>query len=801
MLKNYFKTAWRNLLRDKSYSLINVLGLAIGIAACLLISLYIIDELSYDKFHKKSDRIYRMYTEGKFGNNDFVSLNIPNPAKETLLEEFSQVEAATHFFDRDQMRFEYKDKVLIEDRVFYAGSDYFKVFSFPMIKGNPENALSEPNQIVLTESSAKKFFGDEDPMGKMIKIQGDNLYEVTGICKDVPSNSHFHFNYLISYSSSSVSEDSFWVNSQVYTYFVLKHGVDPEKFEEQLTLLVEKYVGPHVEQFMGINVEEFEAKGNSYNFFIEPLKDIYLRSSITNDQIEPVSDISRIYYFSVIALFILAIACINFMNLATAKYANRAKEVGIRKVVGSRKKQLVAQFLTESVMVAFLAVLVSIVLVELFIPGFNNISQKSLDLQYFASWYILPVLLILAFIVGVLAGTYPAFFLSSFSPLKILKGKVNKGVKGNRLRGILVTSQFVITIVLFISTFIIYQQNQYMTNKKLGFDKEKVLVLERAYYLDESLESFMKELKKSPQILSASVSNSIPGHDYGGSTYQVEGRSSDDIEFFAINYVREDYIETMGIELLEGRFFSEEFSDKGSSIVINKKGAEELGFDNPLGKYLQLGKERYNIIGVIENHHFESLQQEIKPLALRYEGSSYYDYLPVKLNTGNINATIAHIEKTWNDFTGNQPFSYFFMDDDFDKLHAAEQRTAKVFTIFSILAIFIACLGLFGLSAFMAEKRTKEIGIRKALGAKPSNILNILYREVFILLGVATLVAWPLTYYLMDNWLTNFAYRIGLGFSPFLVSSIIALSIAVFTTSFQALKAANINPAYTLRDE
>jgi putative ABC transport system permease protein len=281
----------------------------------------------------------------------------------------------------------------------------------------------------------------------------------------------------------------------------------------------------------------------------------------------------------------------------------------------------------------------------------------------------------------------------------------------------------------------------------------------------------------------------------------VEGRSSDDVEFFALNFVREDYLETMGIELLEGRFFSEDFSDKGSSIVINKKGAEELGFENPIGKYLQLGKERYNIIGVVENYHFESLQQEIRPVALRYEGSSYYDYLPVKLNTSDINGTIAHIEKTWNEFTGNQPFSYFFMDDDFEKLFAAEQRTAKVFTIFSILAIFIACLGLFGLSAFMAEKRTKEIGIRKALGAKPSNILNILYREVFVLLGVATLVAWPLTYYLMDNWLTNFAYRIGLGFSPFIISSIIALLIAVFTTSFQALRAANINPAYTLRDE
>ena len=800
MLKNFLKTSWRNLLRDKSYSIINILGLAIGIASCILISLFILDELSYDRFHEKSERIYRMYTDGKFGNNEFTSLNIPNPAKDALLDEFGQVESATHFFDTDQVRFEYGDKVFIEDRVFYADADFFNVFTFPMVKGDPQTALSEPQQVVLTESSARKLFGREDPVGKMVKIYGDNLYTVTGVCKDVPENSHFHFNYLISYSSSSVSKDPQWINSQVYTYLVLNKGVNPGKFEKQLRLLVEKYVGPNVESFMGVNLQEFEANGNSYNFYIKPLEEIYLHSEV-RDQIEPVSDISRVYYFSVIAIFILVIACINFMNLATAKYANRAKEVGLRKVVGSRRKQLISQFLTESIMISFFAVLVSIVLVELFIPGFNQVAQKSIELKYFSNWYFLPVLAFFTVLVGVLAGMYPAFFLSSFSPLKILKGNVNRGVKGNRLRGILVTSQFVITIALFISTAIIYQQNQYMTNKKLGFDKEKIVVLERAYHLEGSLESFIKELKKSPRIQSASVSNSIPGRDYGGSTMQVEGRSSDDLEFFLVNYVREGYLETMGMKLLMGRFFTEDFSDNPSSVVVNKKAIEELGFENPLGKYLQLGDQRFTIIGVIENHHITSLQNEIRPLALRYEGSPYYDYLPVKLNTGEMNQTIEHIEKAWSEFTGDQPFSYFFMDDDFDKLYAAEQRTAKVFSIFSILAIFIACLGLLGLSAFMAEKRTKEIGIRKALGAKPGNILKILYKEVLLLLALATLISWPLTYYLMDQWLASYAYKVSLNVTPFLFSSCVALIIAVFTTSFQAMKAANTNPAYTLKDE
>ncbi|MFP4605678.1 MAG: ABC transporter permease [Bacteroidales bacterium] len=800
MIKNYLKISWRNLKRDKSYSLINIFGLAVGIAACLMISLYIIDELSYDKFHDNSDRTYRLYVDGQFGNNKFLSPYIPNPTKDALLDEFSQIESVTHFFDTDQVRFEYENKIFIENRVLYADSDFFEVFSFPMVKGEAKNALSEPNQIVLTESSARKYFGDEDPLGKMIKVNRDELFRVTGVCEDVPDNSHFHFNYLLSYSSSHISEDQRWINSSVYTYFVLKEGVEQKNFEKQLDLLVEKYVGPEVVNFMGVNLEEFENRGNSYGFFLQPLEDIYLHSDF-NDEIEPVSNITRIWYFSIIAVFILLIACINFMNLATAKYANRAKEVGIRKVVGSKRKQLISQFLTESILISTLAVIVAIVLVEFFLPGFNNISQKSLELEYFTSWYLLPVLIGLAIIVGVIAGIYPAFFLSSFSPLKILKGKINKGVKGDRLRGALVTSQFVITIVLFISTYLIFQQNSYMTNKKLGFDKEEVLILERAYYLDESLESFVKELTKSPQIHSASVSNSIPGRDYSGSTLQVEGRSSEDMVFFAINYVGEGYHEAMGIELIEGRFFSEDFSTNESSIVINKKGAEELGFENPIGKYLQLGDERYNIIGIVENHHFESLHRNIRPLGMRYEGSSYYDYMPIKLNTNNLNETIEYVEAKWNKFTNNQPFSYFFMDDDFEKLYDAEQRTAKVFTVFSVLAILIACLGLFGLSAFMAEKRTKEIGIRKAMGASPLNILRLLYKEVVLLLLISIIIAWPVTYYLMNQWLSDFAYRIGIGVMPFIFASFAALVIAIFTTSFQALKAANTNPAYTLRDE
>ncbi|MGM0532775.1 MAG: ABC transporter permease [Bacteroidota bacterium] len=800
MFRNYLKTSWRNLVRDKSYSAINIIGLAVGVAACLLITLYIIDELSYDRFHENSDRIYRIYVDGRFGNNSFRSLLTANPTKEALLDEFSQVESGTRFVKRDQIRVEYENNRLIEDDFYNADSDFFKVFTFPLLRGNPDKALSEPNQMVLTESMAEKYFGDRDPMGEMIKVQGEDLYQVTGICKDVPDNAHFHFNFLASFSTTETSNDSLWINNNVYTYLVLKEYVNPEVFQDQLDLLVEKYVAPQVVDWMGIDLEEFDKSGNSYGLFLQPMEKIYLHSGFS-DELEPVSDISRIWYFSIIAVFILLIACINFMNLATAKYANRAREVGIRKVMGSCRKQLIKQFLTESVLVALFAVIISMALVELFLPVFNNLSQKSLEIHYFTNLYILPVLILLGLVVGLLAGAYPAFFLSSFSPVRILKKEAGRGPRGNRLRGILVSFQFIITITLFISTAIIYQQNQYMTGKKLGFDKNKVLVVERAYYLNESLNSFIKELNRHASIQAASVSGSLPCRAYGGSTLQVEGRSSEDMMFFATNFVEENYLDAMGLKLIEGRFFSEDFSDNPTSVVINKKAARQLGFENPVGKYLKIGRDKYTIIGVINNHHFESLHKKIRPLALLYFEHQYYQYMPVNLNTENFRESVDFIRQTWGQFTNNQPFSYFFLDSDYNSLYAAEQRTEKIFIIFSLLAIFIACLGLFGLSTFMAEKRTKEMGIRKVLGAKIVNILRILYKEVFILLILSTLIAWPFTYYMMSRWLNNFAFRVEMELLPFLISSVLALLIAMVTTGAQALKAAYRNPAYTLRDE
>lgn len=800
MINNYLKSSWRNLRRDKAYSAINISGLAVGLAICLVIVLFVRHELSYDTFHEKSDRIYRTHIKGRFGDTDLNSLFMANPLKDALIKEYPEVKHVTRFKDIRRTLIKYKDKSILEDGFFYADKDFFNVFTFPLIKGDPNTALSEPNQVVMTESTARKYFGEEDPMGEMIRLEDSVAYKVSGICRDVPANSHFHFNMLASYKNYWFSDNDLWINTNVYTYFTLKKGQDPAAFEKKLKLLVDEYVGPEVTKLMGVDLEEFERQGSSYGFHLQPLEKIYLHSNMDNE-VQPTGDYSRIWYFSLIAGFILIIACINFMNLATARYGNRAREVGIRKVVGSKKGQLIGQFLTESVLVSFFALVIAIALVELLLPVFNNIAQKELTLQYFGDPLVIPSLFLFAIFIGLLAGTYPSFFLSSFKPVSVLKGKLNQGVSGNTLRGVLVTVQFVITIALFISTYIIYQQNQLLMNKNLGFDKEKVVVIERAHLLDDRVNSFIQELEKNSGIERASASSCIPGSNFGGTTFQVEGKSAEEMVQFAFNNVDGRYIETMGLKLKKGRFFSSEYSGEEDKIVINSIGAEKIGLENPLDKHLTIAENVYEIIGVVEDYHFESLHKDIRPLCLGCEKNNYQNYITVRLNTGELSSNLKVIQDEWEAFLPGQPFSYFFMDNNFEKLYNNETRMARIFTIFSILAILIACLGLLGLSAFAAEKRSREISIRKTMGASVSHILHMLYREVVLLLIIAIAISWPLTYYLMSHWLENFAFRIGLGFGPFIIASIAALAIAIFTTSFQALKAAHANPANTLRDE
>jgi putative ABC transport system permease protein len=799
MLRNYFKSAWRNILRDKTFSLINIFGLAVGLAACLLIGLYLKHEMSYDTFHKNSDRIYRLYIHGKVGNDEFKALRTSNVAKEVLVSEFSEVEYATRFVNISSL-VEYGDKKIVDDGLMFADEDFFNVFSFPMVRGDSAKALDKPNQLVLTESAVKKYFGDEDPMGEMVKIGGEELYQVTGICKDVPENAHFSFDMLLSYSTSAVSEVDTWSRQSIFTYMLLDEHTDPGEFEEKLDILVTKYAASDFKA-SGNFLESLDPETDFYRFEIQPIEKIYLYSDLDHE-IEAVGDINTVWFFSAIALFVLLIACINFMNLATARFSSRAKEVGIRKVVGSKKKQLIFQFLTESVLIVLTALVIGATLFEFSLPAFNNLTQKSLEINYLSQWYIIPALLAFSVLIGLLAGSYPAFFLSSFKPVKILKGSYSKGAGDSRLRGILVIVQFVITISLFVSTYIIYKQNHFMTNKDMGFNKERLLVLENTTNLEDKIKPFIEELRTYPQVSNVTGCYVVPGSGYPGYTMRNMKQPEDGHFNFSMNFVDKEYLKTLDMKLLEGRGFTGNFAADTGTVLINQTAAKEMGLENPLGEYLLSGNdEKVKIVGVLEDYHFRSLHKEVSPIAIAYYQGPYYRYITIRIKEGNVKETVNLAKDKWEEYVSNYPFRYHFLDSSFDQLYRSEKRTAKVLTIFSLLAIFIACLGLLGLSAFTVQKRIKEIGIRKVMGANISHVLILLYKEVFILLVISTVVAWPISYLVMNDWLDNFAFKIQPGVGPFIISTIAALLIAAMVTSFQALKAAWANPAYTLRDE
>jgi putative ABC transport system permease protein len=799
MIHSYIKSAWRNIIRDKTFSLINVFGLAVGLAACLLIGLYIKHQLSYDRFHEKSDRIYRLYIHGKVGNDEFKGLRTSNLAKEAIVSEFSEAEHVTRFVNLTQL-VEYDEKRIIEDAVMYADADFFKVFSFPMVRGDSSRVLSKPNQLVLTESAADKYFGDQNPIGRMMRIGGDELYQVTGICRDVPENAHFTFDILLSYSTSSLSEGDTWSRQSIFTYMVLKEQADPVNFGQNLDVLVEKYAASDFQE-SGFSVESLDPESEYYRFKIQPLEDIYLHSDL-DYEIEPVGSISTVWIFSAIALFVLLIACINFMNLATARFASRAREVGVRKVVGSGRRQLIAQFLSESVFIVLAALIIGTALFEFSLPAFNNLIHKNLEVDYLSRWYVLPGMFGAAVFLGILAGSYPAFFLSSFKPVTILKGSPGRGSHRSRLRTLLVGVQFVITISLFISTYVLFNQHHFMTNKDTGFDQEQLLVVENAHSLGDDVHAFIEELRNYPQINNAAGAYSMPGKGYDGYTLRKKEHPEDGPFNFSMNFVDQQYLSTMNIELLKGRTFTGNYASDTGTVLINQHAAEKIGYRDPIGKYLLASDEQeVKIVGVLKDYHFNSLHKRVSPVAITFYEGPYFRYIPVKIREGNIQETVKLIQDQWDAYGAEYPFQYFFMDQYFDRLYRSEQSTARLISIFSLLAILIASLGLLGLAAFTVEKRVKEIGIRKVMGAETFQVLFILYKEILILLGLATVIAWPLSYFLMDGWLNNFAYKIQPGVLPFIVSSLAALFIAVLVTSAQALKAARTNPAYTLRDE
>lgn len=804
MLKSYLHVALRNLTKHKGYSFINVAGLAIGIACFTLILLYVQDELRYDRFHTHADRIYRV-VEIIEGSEESASQ--PIPVGETLEDQFPHlVERAVRFFNfqAPTLTVEYQVpdsevRRFNEERFFFTDSTVFEVFDFPMVRGNPTTALAEPNTVVLTESAVQRFFGTADPMGKMLRFEGEHDLTVTGILADVPTNAHFQFDFLASFESLKTiypnpeQQLTSWYWNPAWTYVLLDENTQPETLEAQFPGFVEQFFPDVIK--------------SDVRLYLQPLTDIHLHSKL-DYEIRPNSDIAYIYIFSAIALFILLIACINFMNLSTARSAKRAREVGMRKVLGAYRGQLVRQFLGESVLISTLAVLVALPTVWALLPVLNTFAGKALVLNLGQNPLLLATLIAVPLVVGTLSGLYPALFLSGYKPVLVLKGSIKMARldAGLLLRKGLVVSQFAISIILMVGTFIIYTQLRYLQNANLGFEEEAVVMIStmRSPMIPQ-YEAFKDELLEHPRIVSMTIAEDAMGAKYQTGSWVVEG----DTEPQQLNrlFVHDDFATTFGIPLAAGREYSEAFpSDNNEAVIVNRAFVEQQGWESPeaaLGR--KLGDRA--IIGVTEDFHFASLHQPITPFVLpRIPNvprvrTFFGRYFAVRVNPTDLPTTLAFMESAWQARVPDRPFDYFFLDDNLDALYRSETTLQQVASAFALLAILVACLGLFGLASFTAEQRTKEIGIRKVLGAPLGQLVAMLSKEFVILVGLATLIAWPIAYFALNSWLSNFAYQVNVSFLPFVVAGVLALVIATLTVSYQAVKAALTDPVKALRYE
>jgi len=802
MLKNYFLVAFRNIIKQKFYAFINILGLTIGITATLFVILYVSDELSYDRFHTNIDNMYRVGLHGRLGGQDIRVTSTPPPLVAALKNDVPGIQDAVRVWERSDVIIGYEDLLFTEDKIFFTDSSFFDFFSFKLLEGDPKTALTEPNSIVLTENSARKFFGKDSGLGKILIFgNAKRAMKVTGIVQDPPSNSHFKFNYLVSFSSNDFGISDQWLSNSLNTYFIKHNEALIDEIDAKLNNdIIPKYVGPQIQQFLGISLDQFIEQDGAYGYFINPVKDIHLYSDVQGE-LEPPGNISYIYIFIAIGLFILIIASINFMNLSTAKSAGRAREVGMRKTFGSLKRQLMGQFLVESIIYSLVSVILASIITILLLPQFNLISGKILSYRVLISPMMVTGLVSLVIVVGFLAGSYPAFYLTSFKITEVLKGQASKGMKSGRIRSVLVILQFSISILLIICTAIVYNQLQYTQKKNLGFKKENVMVIANVSRLENNRQGFKDALMSHNAIAAASYSNSvIPGVN-NTTIFRKPGLEEDHI--VGVYFADHEHMETMGFELDEGRDFSRDFLSDSTAMLVNQAVVDEMGWDDPIGEKLISfnGAEplELTVIGVLQNFNFESLRDVVRPLMIRL--GDFGDDMTVRVKFEDPKEAVQFVESKWRELATDAPFEYSFLDEQFDELYRAEQRLGLLFTIFTILALFIATLGLFGLAAFTAEQRTKEIGIRKVMGASIMGVMQVLSFEFIKYIGIAFIVAIFPAYYFMSKWLENFVYRVDISVWTIFLSGLFALLVAVFTVSYQSFKAARINPAKTLRYE
>lgn len=803
MIKNYFKTAWRNLLNNKVFSVINILGFAIGLTCFVFIAVFVYNELSYDKYPAEAKNIYRVQLS-VIGNGDVAEYpSVDVAVGKGIQNAFPGVKASTRIWTANDF-VKYGDKQFKEAHLAFADSNFLQVFSIPLIEGNNANALIQPNSVVISQALAKKYFGNQDPLGKTLSLGiHDVAYKVTGVIDKVPDNSHFHFDAFLSLSTIHITHET-WSNLGSYTYLLLDDHTDPKALEAKFPQLVAKYVVPEIQHDMGVSLVEAQKSVNTFRFSLQPLTGIHLRSN-TKFELEPNGDIQYVYIFSVLAIFILLLACVNFTNLSTARAVKRAREVGIRKVMGSVKKQLVLQFLTESVLLTVFSMVCAYVLIFLLLPYFNQLANKNISFDFFLHYQSILAIFFISFAAGILAGIYPAFFLSSFNTIKVLKGSsLSSGSQKKPLRSSLIVFQFFVSTALIIATIIVYQQLQYMQNKKLGYDKDQVLFLPDARLLGKDQPAFKQQLLLDSRVVSASISRSVPGGDImDGTEIYPKNETSNGTEIHAnISHVDYDYVHTLGIHVIRGRYFSKDFPTDSAGIVINEAAVQQLGWtnDNAVGKSIvRSGNEELKVVGVVEDFNYASLKQKIAPLMLMLGNN--FGGLIIKIKTSDVRGFLTYLKKQWDTFNPPGPLEYNFLDEKFAALYAGEQRTQKIFSAFATLAIIIASLGLFGLSAFVIEQRTKEIGIRKVLGASVQQVLMLVSREFLLLVGIAFIISVPVTWWAMNAWLKDFAYRINISAGVFIAAGVFAVLIAFLTISFQAIKAAITNPVKSLRTE
>jgi putative ABC transport system permease protein len=819
MWRNYFKVALRNLRRNKAFNLINISGLAIGLASSIFIILYIVDEVNYDRFHENGENMYRLYLDGKIAGEELKGAWNSPTFGPTFYEDVPEIVKFCRFdlSGNDLIWSDPSDKHL-EDHFIFADSTFFDVFTIQLVEGDPNTCLKEPHSILLTEETALRYFPEGNAMGEAIyKNDKEDIYTVTGIVKEAPKNSHFFYDFIASYCTLESSRNPSFFNNNMFTYYVLDENADPVLTEEKINIALIEHIRPMLQQFMGITIEEFEAKGDRYGLKLQRLYDIHLDPSIAlprDNAFRPIGNKSYLYIFGVIAFFILVIAAINFMNLSTARSISRAKEVSLRKVVGSSRAELVRQFLSESVVLAIISMLVALILVAVLMPQFNRVTSLTLDMSDLFKWYMFPVFLLLTIFIGILSGLYPSTVLASFKPIAALKGKATASNGTTRLRAILVVLQFTISVVIVVGTLVIFWQFKYMLNKDIGFSQENMIIMDRVWPLgNDKIETFKAELIKHNSIEAVTNSTAYLGSPNNNNAYKIKEKANDDMYLFNTYWTDYDFLDAYELELATqgSRFMSKEFGSDSSACLINESAVRKFMIEDPLNTSIQWpdGEDGnfvdLRVIGVMKDVHYSSLKDEIAPMIvfLKRNDWGWVGYMNIRTKPGKENTKLAleHMEKTWNEFTEEQPFQYIYLDEFYDSFYAEEKRTGVITLIFSILSIFIASLGLFGMTLYNTQRRTREIGIRKVLGSTERGILALMAKGILTSLIISILIAWPLAWFMIRDWLNGFPYNIGFQPMLFLVAALLALVIAIATVSLTALKTARTDPADALHYE